>query len=214
MSKSKLLLSAAAIVAFSGSAAMAADLYVPPAAPVVSAPAASNWDGPYIGASVGYGWGTADATSTDPSLTTSTSGWLVGAQLGYNFHVADSLVLGVEGNVDWTNETGSLPNLGSYTVGWDGSLRARLGLDAGQWMPYVEAGVAFANATAAATGGSPSFSNTHTGWTVGAGVEVMLADNLSANVEYRYNNYGSQTYNGVPISFNDSQIRLGLNYHF
>jgi len=211
-SKSKLLLTAAAIVAFSGSAAMAADLYVPPAAPVAAAPAATNWDGPYIGASVGYGWGTASTNVS--SLSANTSGWLVGAQLGYNFHVSDNLVLGVEGNLDWTNETGSLSGLGSFTNNWDGSVRGRLGVDLGQWMPYVEAGVAFANATAAAPGGTPSFSNTHTGWTVGAGVEVMLADNLSANVEYRYNNYGSQTYNGVPISYNDSQIRLGLNYHF
>jgi len=84
-SKSKLLLTTAMIVAFSGSAAFAADLYVPPAAPVAAAPVASSWDGPYIGASVGYGWGSADNSYTGNATGTSAanlSGWLVGGQIG------------------------------------------------------------------------------------------------------------------------------------
>ena len=107
-----------------------------------------------------------------------------------------------------------VPASGAFTVGWDGSIRGRLGVDVGTILPYVEAGVAFANATSAAPGGTPSFNGTYTGWTVGAGVEFMLASQLSANLEYRYNNYGSQTFNTVPIAFTDSQIRVGLNYHF
>jgi outer membrane immunogenic protein len=52
------------------------------------------------------------------------------------------------------------------------------------------------------------------GWTVGAGVQVLLAQNLSADLEYRYNNFCNQSYFGTPVSFNDSQVRVGLNYHF
>jgi outer membrane immunogenic protein len=208
----KLLLTVAAFGALS-TGAMAADLGMPMrAAPIMAPAVSSSWDGAYIGANVGYAWGTAQATSTNRNFTTSTTGWLAGAQIGYNFHVADSIVLGVQGDIDWTNETGSLPSLGTYTTNWEGAVVGRLGLDMGQWMPYVEAGVAFENATAA--GGGQSFSNTQTGWTVGAGVQVMLADNLSADLEYRYNNYGNASYNSVPIGFSDSQIRIGLNYHF
>jgi len=211
----KILLAAAAVAGFSGSA-MAADLSVPaPAqpAPAYSAPAATDWDGPYIGASVGYGWGTATDNGTGGFGSTSTTGWLIGGQVGYNFHLTDNLVAGVEGNVDWDNQSGSTVN-GTLQRNWDGSIRGRLGVDLDGILPYVEAGVAFTNATASAPGGSPSASNTHTGWTAGAGVEFKVADPVSINVEYRYSDYGSQNYNGESVGLTDNTVRLGVNYHF
>lgn len=196
----KFVLAAVAVAALS-SGAMAADLSIPaPAAPVAAAPSTTNWDGPYIGATVGYGWGTATpdvGTALDPS------GLLVGAQLGYNFHLSDQIVAGVQGNIDWNNE-----NAGGFALNADGAITARLGVDVDSVLPYIEAGVAFANAT---VGG---VSNTHTGWTAGVGAEFMLANQLSANVEYRYSDYGSQTYGGTSVHLTDNQIRVGLNYHF
>jgi outer membrane immunogenic protein len=190
----KIAIAVAAVAAFSGSA-MAADLYVPPAAPAPVV-ATTNWDGPYIGATVGYDWYNAAAGG-------SANGWNAGAQLGYNFHVSDQIVLGIQGNVDWisTNYAGS-PD------GWDGAIVGRLGYDAGAILPYVEAGVAFADIDFAAPVGSQSSA----GWTAGAGIEFMLADQWSANVEYRYADYGS--FGGGVGDVNDSSIRLGLNYHF
>jgi len=210
----KLLLAAAAVAGFSGTA-MAADLYVPPAqpAPAAQAPAQTDWDGPYIGASVGYGWGTA----TDSTLTDSTglTGWLVGGQVGYNFHLTDNLVAGVEGDINWTNESGTFTGTAApdnFAINWDGSIRGRLGVDLDGILPYAEAGVAFANATD--TIGGTSYSGTHTGWVAGAGVEFEVADPLSVNVEYRYTNYGSQTYNGDTVGLTDNSVRVGVNYHF
>jgi len=212
------LLAATALTAVSGGA-MAADLAVPGPAPVVAAPAAStNWDGPYIGASVGYGWGTASLTDSSGTVTTaSPTGFLVGAQLGYNFHLADQIVVGLEGNIDWVGESGDFANNAGYhaKTDWEGSIRARLGYDAGQFLPYIEAGVAFANVGTNWNNKSVDVFATDTGWTVGAGVEFMLADNLSANVEYRYSDYGSDAINSsTSIHLTDSTVRVGLNYHF
>ena len=214
----KLLIATAAVAAFSGSA-MAADLYVPPAAAAAPVATSTNWDGPYIGATLGYGWGTATATpaAPAPAVSQAIAGGLVGAQIGYNFHVADQFVLGIQGDIAWLNESGTSAAGDKYQTNWSGALLARAGVDIDSVLPYVEAGVAFANASVtpgAGPGAGVAVSNTHTGYLLGAGVEFMLADQLSANIEYRYNNYGSQTYAGVPVAITDNQIRLGLNYHF
>jgi outer membrane autotransporter protein len=95
----------------------------------------------------------------------------------------------------------------TYSVNWDGSLRARLGVDMGQWMPYAEVGVAFANVT----DNNVPVTEVRTGWTAGVGIEFMLADQLSTNVEYRYADYGTGS-SGNRLT--DNSIRVGLNYHF
>ena len=215
---SRLLLATAVVGACSGTA-LAADLYVPPPVAPVVAPPVSNWDGPYIGANIGYSWGTADHTSGPGTNDITLSGFEVGAQLGYNFHVSDNIVLGIEGSLDWSNETGSIPIFGTttHTINAEGMLVGRLGADMGTWMPYIDAGVAFANATRA-NGLPASATNTQTGWTVGVGVEVMLADHLSGFLSYNYADYGSAVYNtgGTPptIHLTDNIFKAGLNYHF
>jgi outer membrane immunogenic protein len=158
----------------------------------------TSWDGPYIGATVGYNWYNSDAVG-------SANGWNIGAQLGYNFHVADQIVLGIQGNVDWIGT-----NYPSDPSGWDGAIVGRLGYDAGAILPYVEAGVAFADINFAAAPAGPG-SQSGTGWTAGAGIEFMLADQWSANVEYRYSSYSM---GGGVGNVNDNSLRVGLNYHF
>lgn len=220
--RSRFLFSTVIFTVLSGTA-MAADL--PQAQPQMAMPAAvpaalPSWDGPYIGASVGYAWGKAtDDYSGISSGTTSAnlSGWLFGGQLGYNFVLSNNIIAGIEGNVDWLNEDGAYGKLVSQKVNWEGSVRGRLGVDMGQFLPYAEAGIAFANSKLEPAANPDT--NTHTGWTVGAGVEFMLADQLSGNLEYRYADYGTQTYNvetgyDDDVRLKDSTVRFGLNYHF
>lgn len=210
-----LLLSVAAIAAVSGSA-MAADLMAPAAAPVVSAPASTNWDGPYIGASVGYSWGSAEDT-TNTNGTANFSGVFAGIEAGYNFHLSDNIVLGIQGDINWSNEhadTFTSSTAETFRINWDGAVVGRLGYDAGDFLPYVEAGVAFANATLTYNG--TDYSATQTGWTAGVGVQFKLADQLSANLEYRYSDYGTggPYYSGTEqIHLTDNSIRIGLDYH-
>ena len=216
-----LLLTGTALSLFSAEA-MAADLMMPmKSAPMMAAaPASTSWDGLYLGASVGYSWGTVDDTLASEGTGT-LGGGFIGAQIGYNFHLSDVVVLGIQGDLNWNNaSTGpfALDSDQSAKINWDGAVMARLGYDAGQFLPYVEAGVAFASVTDTETdGGSEgAFSATQTGWAAGIGVQYKLTDQLSANLEYRYSDYGRAAFesDGDPtIGTTNSTIRIGLDYH-
>jgi outer membrane immunogenic protein len=205
------LLAGAALTMLSGTA-VAADIYTPPAAPapVAVAPATTDWAGPYIGASVGYGW----ATANDSLDSTSVNGFSVGGQAGYNFDLTDTVVAGLEGDLNYNNQQGSFTGArtpDSYRMKWDASIRGRVGVDIDGILPYAEAGVAFANADLNAPA---STNNTYTGYTVGGGVEFKVSDPVSLNVEYRYSDYGDQTYAADSVHLNDNTTKVGLNYHF
>lgn len=238
----KILLAAIAVAALSGTA-MAADLPAP-AAPAPAAPEvvpATSWDGGYIGANVGYSWAESDVTSsTAPSIwgytsTDALTGWEVGGQIGYLFHLSNNVVGGVEGSLDWTNQTGEADSVYTglndltvtgitQTINWEGMIVGKLGIDVGgNILPYVDAGVAFANITRDSTNADPfpgtSNTQTQTGWTVGAGLEAQLADHVTGFVSYNYADYGDAQFDTggtyMPtVHTTDNIVKVGLNYHF
>jgi outer membrane immunogenic protein len=221
------ILTLGALLAVTGSAAAADLTMTAPPAPAMAAP--SNWwDGAYIGAFAAYGWGTVNVDPSSvgtPPTSYSDSGFQLGVQGGYNFHLSDSIVAGVGADLAWDHLAGTA-TIGAATVStarnWSGSLTGRIGVDLGNIVPYLVGGVAFVNNTATVVDGLTATANvTHTGYTVGAGVEFALADKLSANVEYRYSNYGTANYTSpvfpgasIPANMSDSTVRFGVNYHF
>lgn len=206
------------------SAAQAADLIISePAPPVGIVDLGGNWDGVYVGAFAGYGWGTVTdedgfvgpAADTDYDLT----GWQVGVAAGANFTVSEAIVAGIVGDIAWTDLSGdSAADDFSYDVNWLGSIRGRLGFDGGAFLPYLTAGVAFANATASEPVLATEDTQTHIGWTVGAGVEFAVADNISLDLLYRYSDYGSKDYDlttdPTPLSLTAHTISAGVNFKF
>ena len=211
--KTPMLLVAAAVLM--SPAAMAADLIAPAAAPTAAAPTGGNWDGAYIGATIGYGWGTAtnDGTDADPI-----QGAFAGGQIGYNFHLTDGVVLGVQGDLNWNDEQGNYPSDPTETssrINWDGAVVGRVGLDAGALLPYLEAGVAIANETEQY--GTAIIPLDFAGWTVGGGLELKVTENISANLEYRYADYGTQNLLSpqcCTVNLTNNTVRTGLNFHF
>lgn len=207
------------------SSAFAADLIIDEPAPAVDVVSTSgNWDGVFIGAFAGYGWGTVtDETGYFGTLVTDTeydlTGWQLGVNAGANFTISEAIVAGIVGDVAWSNISGENTTDGvTYDVNWVGSIRGRLGFDGGAFLPYVTAGVAFANATATDTVIPFDDTQTHIGWTVGAGVEFAVADNVSLDLLYRYTDYGSKDYdiNGttVPLSLTSHAVTAGVNFKF
>jgi opacity protein-like surface antigen len=92
-----------------------------------------------------------------------------------------------------------------------------LGIDAGTFMPYVTAGLAFANATATDEYYDYEDTQTHVGWTAGVGVEIAASENMSIDLQYRYNDFGSadyDLYDTASLSLTSQQVTAGLHFRF
>ena len=235
----KILLTATAFAALS-SVALAADLPARVAAPVPVMPTL-NWTGFYVGVNAGGAFsqnnlfdGYDEIFAYYSSATTHGTHGLVGGQAGYNWQIR-SAVLGVE--VDGAGVFGKA-HLQGYGDGYGvttsfGGLvtaRARAGLAIDNVLVYATGGAAFAklkndfiyDGYACGSDESSGCSNKwQTGWTVGGGVEVMIAPNWSLKGEYLYVGLPSQS-----IAVEDepgyayhsatslSIARAGVNYHF
>lgn len=201
------------------SSAFAADLIVDEPAEVGVVDVGGNWDGPYIGVFAGYGWGTATQSITDDIFdgdSMDLTGWLVGVTAGANFTLTDGIVAGIVGDIAWTDISAFDDSFDtSIDMNWAGSLRGKLGFDGGAFLPYLTAGLAVMNATIDYDGDVDT--NTHVGWTVGAGVEFAATESLSVDLLYRYSDYGAQTYVVNPdsdVNFTTHTVQVGLNWSF
>lgn len=246
----KLLLASAATLISTG--AFAADL---PARTYTKAPVMPvqvyNWTGFYIGAHIGGGWadlGTTELPPGTPAFPIGTvftknnlSGFLGGAQVGYNWQVANNFVIGAEGEYSWADVHGTATTV-STVNGFNSTVTAktkdfafataRLGYAVDNWLFYGKGGGAWANGSSTGVGtlaNGTFFDNTttgssRTGWVVGVGAEWGFAPNWSAKLEYNHVDFGSRTVAVNDITFgtttivNSSEtvdiIKAGVNYRF
>lgn len=166
-----------------------------------------NWTGFYVGGNAGWGWGS--ALGTDPS------GYLIGLQAGYNFQYASGLLAGFETDIAITGlDAGN----GTATVDLDylGTVRGRLGYTMDRFLVYGTAGLAYGRGEVAV--GGLSNKQTHLGWTLGAGIEAMVAPNITARLEYLYADLGKESYATVGgpmrVGIDTSIVRAAMNYKF
>jgi len=221
--------------AITGPAFAKAAVYKAPAAP-----AAYNWSGFYIGAYLGADWGHTswNFVGTGATVDPHFAGLLGGGEIGYNYQVG-KWVLGVEGDVGWTNARGAQPCPSGFfynceiSTSWLSTATARIGY--AYWdrlLTYVKGGAVIAQDRAdivcdtgsRPTGGrvdgcpSQSDSKTRAGWTIGWGTEFGLTQNLSVKTETMYFDLGSDRYNvgGTPIDIQKNGFisTVGLHYRF
>ncbi|MBB2970419.1 outer membrane protein [Mesorhizobium sp. RMAD-H1] len=208
-----IFLATAALTALSISA-MAADAIIEqppePAAPVEVAPQ-YTWAGGYTGLYGGYSWGKFD---TDAVGEIKDNAPKLGAYAGWNFQ-QDNFVYGVEGDAgySWLKEE----KLGlEAKQGFEGSLRARLGYAMDPALLYVTGGVA--GAKIELDDGVNKEDKFRAGWTVGAGAEAFITQNIIGRVEYRYTDFGDKDYDlgasTVSSDLKTHDIRLGVGYKF
>jgi outer membrane immunogenic protein len=230
----KLLLGTVALVALGATVpALAADLAARPytKAPAYAAPI-YNWTGFYIGGHIGGAFG---GNNSFAGVSNNNDGrFLGGVQVGADYQFAPNWVLGVEGQYSWlgsNNNSVAFTNLGTAYAFTNneralGSVTGRLGYTWGPAMLYVKGGYAYSDNTQTLTSvGAPvafTLDRGHRdGYTVGAGLEYMFAQNWSAKAEYMYYDFGSSRF-VTPVAFaplgsfrnDDHTVKVGLNYRF
>jgi outer membrane immunogenic protein len=185
-----------------------------------------------------------------------------GGYLGYNWQFAPRWVGGVEADVAYADKTvtaagipgcaiGCVPGFpgpgvdsASVKLGWDASLRGRLGyLVTPRLLAYGTGGIAWQNVQTSATcqhsapdplclalAGNPfataTNTTTRTGWTIGGGVDAQIYGNWILRGDYRYAYFGTWNNSanlsipgsvdtiGYRLKLSTQILTLGLAYKF
>ncbi|MYZ49751.1 outer membrane protein [Propylenella binzhouense] len=239
MSSSALLrLCALSGLALAGSPVLAADIpdYGYGAAPAATGYPAT-WSGPYLGVSLGGGVGNHDATYSAGGAPVAGvdgiggEGFVIDGTIGYDAQVGGNFVVGVLGDIYWSNLgsdafaiSGGTRVDGDIDAKWGFDLLARAGIAVNpSTLLYALGGYSWekfeASFVATPGGAAGSQEESFGGWTLGAGIETKLTDNVSVKAEYRYTRFDDADY-GVPgggsinIEPSTHTARFGINYRF
>jgi outer membrane immunogenic protein len=246
----RLLQTGVAFITLLASPVLAADMAAPLPPPV--APAFS-WTGVYFG--LNAGWLGADnsminqatpgadsafsvelatlaALSTGALSVGTKSGFIGGAELGYNYQI-NNWVAGIEADIQGIagqavngsliTASGSITSTltGSMNTRWLGTLRGRLGfLPTPTLLVYGTGGLAYGEVAATTTLsqsdtltgfsgggiGGDGFTQLVAGWTAGGGVEWMFAQNWSAKIEFLHYDLGTTSFTWVATDNNTGAI--------
>jgi outer membrane immunogenic protein len=192
--------------------ASAADIYQPPPpidAPIYTPAPAFSWTGAYIGIQGGYDWNRSVADSGD---TASIDGGIAGIYGGYNWQTPTNWVFGVDASINYDWARGPVVGAPGGTFGevdWKGFIRGRLGYAFDRFLIYGTAGGAVAPLQSVGT--VTSDKQTKLGWTVGAGAEMAVTDNVVVRLDYSYADFGRYNFT-TPVNFsatNKSHTLMG-----
>lgn len=167
---------------------------------------ANHFEGVYIGLHAGVGSTNADYQFNQPSLASvevlsfSDAAAMGGGQLGVRFDIGTDWTLGLEAAYTGGAMDDTLASLAfadrsrSVEVSDQIAVTAQLGHSWGDWLFYVKGGYANAeietSSTVISTGVPTSASSDReSGWTVGAGVERLIAPNVLVGLSYDYSHY-------------------------
>jgi outer membrane immunogenic protein len=186
--------------------ARAADL---PGGPYYTAPAplsAYSWAGPYLGATLGYEWGSVDNSNTNPS------GIAGGIEAGYNWQ-RGAFVFGGEADIQLSGADDTVSPF-EFSNPWFGTLRGRAGLALNNVLLYGTAGLSYGELRADSF--NLTESHTSVGWVAGVGAEAALTPRWSVKAEWLYLDLSDSAFSltGANNGLAADLLRVGVNYHF
>lgn len=206
---------------------------------------AEDWTGLYLGVHGGSLRAQTDYLNpTTPSQNL--DGAVFGGQVGYNLQ-SGNVVYGIEADASFGSLDDDVKDGNFLRYNGDleafGTIRGRIGYAVGEFLPYITAGVAWANLeqgsscpVGAAFGVCVGFpggfdvkgTETFWGWTVGGGVEWAFAKSWSFKAEALFSEFDDEEiYTATlpsalgPVTVNapaaldvDSRLTVGINYRF
>jgi high affinity Mn2+ porin len=197
-------------------------------------------DGFYVGSHVGYMFGNATATLSDPigigsqSATNPYGALFGGIQAGYEWILPSRVMLGIEADFSFPNYEDASKVLSyratskgyaSEEYEWMATLRGRLGYDIGAWTPYVTGGLAWMSTRYSRidlnTGNEDANpGQVRVGYTFGGGVDYRINQRWSTRLEYLYTNFNLSgfVFGSSPARYDTqyalNRFRVGFNYRF
>lgn len=194
---------------------------------LTAAPAKAEgvYDGLYLGATGGYviGQGEFSTPASSPLVNeegkSDLEGGMIGGLVGYDHSFGNGLVVGVAGDISWLGVDSQITNAGSafsqsISVDWLGTVRGRIGFEMGDALIYGTGGLAFGGVETSlnldGSGELGSDSATQIGWTVGAGVNYMLNDNLMLGIEYLYVDLGESKHDYGLAGNGDIDVHMNI----
>jgi outer membrane immunogenic protein len=165
-----------------------------------------NWIGPYMGANVGYQWGSLSNSGAKPS------GIAGGFQGGYNWQFGQ-IVTGWEADIQLSDANDVFANY-KFSNSWFGTVRGRGGFAFNNMLLYGTLGLALGRGHVDL--GGVSEDNLHIGWTTGVGLEVGVTPNWSVKAEYLFIDLANDNYVLTHTSngLTSNVVRFGANYRF
>jgi outer membrane immunogenic protein len=196
------------------------------AAIAATAATAEPFNGPYLGAEIGWQQDRLRSSVTADGRTFSTTDrgdvLSYGAVAGYDARVSEQFVLGGEVSVTGAGGQIVIPDTGGIQVDPRRTfgLAARAGVLASpNTLVYARGG--WANGRFSLNDGGERTSRNRDGWTIGGGVEQVVAPNVSLKGEYRYSQFGrfradvsDFDVDALSARFTRHQLVAGVNFRF
>lgn len=213
----------ASIIGMFAGGALAADVGVPAHKAQAFTPLYDQWNGFYVGANLGYGFDLSGMTASQPpfftgaQLATAPQGFTGGVQAGYNVHINQLFLLGIDADINGGALKGSAaaPQFitGSSELNWFGSVGGRVGITPFQnLLLYGFGGLAFGDPTHTFTlsnfvnNGVPctgqctvSDGGMKTGPAWGFGMEFALDQHWKLGADWRRYDFGTSNLSMTPI---------------
>ncbi|MDB5530367.1 MAG: porin family protein [Devosia sp.] len=237
----KFLISTVALTLLTGSASAADFGVITQDAPAGYIAPTSDWTGFYAGVFGGVGGGSPDLTMTIPGggpvleFFGNSSGGLAGVQVGADYQIGD-FVLGAVTDIAVSNIEArggaAVPIVFGYEspLNYLGTVRGRIGfLPTDNLLAYVHGGLAYGQTSPDVTVPPPAGADldpvNRVGYTIGAGFEYKLTDNISVQTEYAYTNLGNASVSYTPFggfpagvdikeSYDFHTVKAGVNFRF